>query len=164
LSALALAAIVWKVVFSPARPVPDLSLDWVCSLSVDRYLPMLRLLDESDLRFLEVQPGFTEALVQRVREHRYRMFVAYLKSLRRDFDGLTAALKQIMTSSDHDCASLASTLLRAEVGFSWAFVMAYARAYVWRKGLGTVDAQELLRAFQGIHVELRMAAPKLGAA
>jgi hypothetical protein len=154
---------VWRFVFS-VRPVAELSLDWVCSLSVDRYRPMLRLLDEGDLRFLEVQPGFTDALVRRVREHRFRMFVAYLNSLRRDFEGLAAALHQILATSNRDRADLASALLRMRISFGWAFVNAYVRAYAWRAGFGAVDAQHLLQAFRGIHMELRAAAPSLGAA
>lgn len=40
---------------------PFLPLDWIMDLSADRYRPMCRLLDESDIRFLRSQPGATPA-------------------------------------------------------------------------------------------------------
>jgi len=40
---------------------------------------MLRLLDDSDFRFLSAQPGFTTEMAARVRAQRYRLFLAYLK-------------------------------------------------------------------------------------
>jgi hypothetical protein len=161
-SAVALMAVIaWRFVLAPARAVPDLSFDRVCSLPVERYMPMLRLLDENDLRFLQVQPGFTKQLVGRVRRHRYRMFVSYLRSLRRDFNGLTAALKFILTHADQDRANLASLLVHAQVRFCWAYATASVRAYAWLHGFGRVDAEALLAAFDGVQAELRTAVPQV---
>jgi hypothetical protein len=42
-----------------------LPMDWVLDLSVDRYRPMFRLLEQEDIRFLRSQPGATPALVRR---------------------------------------------------------------------------------------------------
>jgi hypothetical protein len=164
MTGIALAAFAWRYVFPTIGKTPDLRLEWVCTWSADRYTPMIHLTDEADFRFLRVQPGFTAEIEERVRDQRYRMFVAYLRCLRSDFNGLATALKYILANADHDRTTLASTLLRTQVAFSWACVMASARAYAWRKGLGNVDVRQLLAVFDAIHFELRSLAPTVSAA
>ena len=164
MTAVTLAALAWRFVFTSGNKMPDLSFEWLSSLSADRYAPMTRLTDEADFRFLRVQPGFTPDMEERVRDHRYRVFMAYLQSLRSDFEGLATAMKYMLANSDHDRANLSSVLLRTQVAFGWAFVLASVRAYAWRKGLCNVDVRNLLTLFDAVRDELRSAAPILNAA
>ena len=65
------AGLVWlvrKIISSPAHlPV---TAAWIDELSMERYRPMLRLLDAGDLDFLRAQPGFTEEMASRIRRQR----------------------------------------------------------------------------------------------
>ena len=141
---------------------PELPLLWQYSLSPERYRPMLRLLDEADFRFLREQPGFTLEQAAKLRAQRYRLFLAYLESLRSDFDSLAAAFRFALAHSDGERAPLASTLRRAEIRFAWRSMRVRARAYAWSKGFGKVDAGELLLVFAGLHTEVRSLAPHPG--
>jgi len=157
LAAVTTFGLAWYFVCSPARrsePPAE-----IFEISVERYIPMLRLLDDSDFRFLRAQPGFTTEMAARVRAQRYRIFLAYLRNLREDFARIAAALKFLMAHSPHDRPDLASVLLRAQLVFAWGFATAYLRAYVWRFGYGSVNAGELLRVFDGICFELSSLSP-----
>jgi hypothetical protein len=125
---------------------------------------MLRLLDESDFRFLRVQPGFTTDMARRLRAQRYRMFLAYLGSLQRDFEAISSALKLVVVHDVQDRPDLSWTLLRAHLAFALGFALARFRAYGWRLGCGTADVRGLLTVFDGIQFELRSLAPNRGAA
>ena len=57
----------------------------LAELSVDRYRPMLRLLNDDDLRFLRVQPGFTPDMARSYARQRCKIFRGYLKCLETDF-------------------------------------------------------------------------------
>jgi hypothetical protein len=127
----------------------------VSELSAECYLPMLRLLDDSDFRFLSAQPGFTPELAARVRAQRYRVFQAYLRDLRHDFEHISATLKLVLAHSPDNRPDLARILLRAQLVFAWGFAIVQLRAYVWRSGYGSVNAGALLQVFDGICFELR---------
>lgn len=142
-----------RFLYSPA-PQPSLPAN-VSELSAERYLPMLRLLDDSDFRFLRAQPGFTPELAARVRAQRYRVFQAYLRDLRNDFEHISAMLKLVLAHSPDNRPDLASILLRAQLAFVWGFAVVQLRAYIWRSGYGSVNAGDLLGAFDGICSELR---------
>jgi hypothetical protein len=163
-TATVLAVLVSRFLFPRSAQKPELSLAWVAGLSAERYKPMLRLLDEQDFVFLRSQPGFTEPMAKRLREHRYRMFMAYLESLRGDFEGLVAAVKTLLAQADHDRPNLAFRLLRAQFSFGCSFLIATARAWLWHRGYGKVDARQLVRLFQGIQFELQSLRPGLASA
>lgn len=48
--------------------------DWLDDISIERYRPMLHLLDDEDLRFLRKQPGFTPQMAAGLRGQRCRTF------------------------------------------------------------------------------------------
>lgn len=159
-AAVALTAGAWHFLFSSSRPTPEPSVAWISDLSPSRYEPMLRLLDESDFRFLSEQPGFTPEMASRLRVQRYRIFRAYLRNLRDDFAGLLAALNFVLANADHDRPELASAMLRAQLAFARRFAVAHIRAFAWRFGIGSVNAVDLLGVFEGIHFELRCLVPQ----
>src|SRR5690349_22619401 len=70
--------------------------DWIDELSLDRYRPMLRLLDEDDFRELKGQPGFTPKMAATLRRQRCQIFRGYLRSLRSDYSRVCLALKLVM--------------------------------------------------------------------
>ena len=67
---------------SQRRP---LTAHWIEELSLERYRPMMRLLDPDDLEFLRSQPGFTWRMASRLRAQRCQLFRSYLRSLDEDF-------------------------------------------------------------------------------
>ena len=81
--ALALPLLVRKVAVSGgSMPV---TAEWIDELSIERYRPMIRLLDGQDLEFLRSQPGFNAAMASKLRVQRCQIFKGYLKCLEADF-------------------------------------------------------------------------------
>src|SRR5580704_8545641 len=62
-----------------------LTAEWIDELSMERYQPMLRLLDGGDLEFLRSQPGFNSQMVSNLRRQRCQIFRGYLRCLSGDF-------------------------------------------------------------------------------
>src|SRR5579863_2709422 len=80
----AIVLIIMRQLSSRKRNLP-VTAEWIYELSADRYRPMLRLLDESDLKFLKTQPGYDSRTVARLRAQRCQIFRGYLKCLNADF-------------------------------------------------------------------------------
>jgi len=128
---------------------------WIAGLSVDRYAPMLRLLDETDFRYLWSQPGITAEMVERIRAQRYRLFLAYMRRLRDDFRQAVSALKFIAAHAGIDRPELGAAIVRAEISFVGWYAAACARAFLWSRGFGRVDASGLVDAFNTLRFALR---------
>jgi len=160
---IAIAFLLRKCMLTAETETAD-TLERVLHLSAERYTPMLRLTDEADFRFLAAQPGFRPEMAARLRNHRYRLLQAYLRSLRSDFESVATALKYVLANANCDRPHLASLLLRSQAAFQWSFLLASTRAWAWHKGLGNVDPRKLLNAFDALQVELRQMAPHASAA
>ena len=63
-----LAFLIRKIGFG-GKDLP-LTSEWINDISLDRYRPMLRMLDEGDIAFLRCQPGFTPNMAKRLRTQR----------------------------------------------------------------------------------------------
>ena len=135
------------------------TLDWIDELSTERYQPMLRLLDEEELRFLSRQPGFTPKLEAQFRRQRCEVFRGYLRSLSRDFNRVFIALKLLMVQASSDRPDLAAALVRTRIAFTTALVAVHLRVLLYSFGFSSVNASELLRLFDGMRVELRTLVP-----
>lgn len=133
--------------------------EWIADLSGDRYRPMLRLLDGTDLEFLRSQPGFNGQRAAKLRQQRCQIFRGYLQSLQVDFGRAVVALKVLMLQSREDRPDLAVALLRHQVTFGCAMVSARARLFLYRFGIGSVDVRCLVRVFDAVQTELRNALP-----
>ncbi len=144
--------------FTTARPLPATA-GWIDELSIERYRPMLRLLDPAELDFLRAQPGFKPGMESRHRAQRSRLFHEYLRNLGDDFGNICAALKILMVQSAHDRPDLASVLLRNQISFAYGLTLIQLRLLGYRYGLGTVDIGELLTVFDGLRLELRTLVP-----
>lgn len=132
---------------------------WIDELSIERYRPMIRLLNTCDVEFLRSQPGFSPAMVRRLRAQRAQVFKGYLRALSMDFDRICAALKLVMLQSRRDRPELAEALLRNQFFFASAMLMATCRLYLYRVGIGSVDVTSLVNIFDITRAELRAMVP-----
>jgi hypothetical protein len=136
-----------------------LNAEWIDELSIERYRPMMRLLDERDLQFLRSQPGFTPRLATRLRIQRNRVFREYLRWLKADFHRVCTALKVLMLQSRDDRPDLAAALVRAQATFAAAILMLQVRLFFCRWGLCGIDLDTLVKTFDGMRVELQTLVP-----
>jgi hypothetical protein len=158
----ALAAIVRS--FGSAGGDLPLNADWIGELSVDRYRPMMRLLDERDLEFLRSQPGFTPRMAARLRARRCHVFRGYLRHLSADFRRVCTAVKVLMLQSKRDRPDLAATLVRQQAMFAFGMAMVQVRLFLYRWDLCTVDVRALVNTFDVVRLELRNMLPAAVAA
>ena len=137
---------------------------WIDELSVERYRPMMRLLDNQDVEFLRCQPGFTAGMIKRLRAQRAMIFGEYLRCLRDDFQRVCFALKLLMLQSRRDRPDLAAALVRQQMLFTVAMVQARIRLLLYRAGICGVDVSDLVQIFDGMRLELRSLVPSTAGA
>ena len=133
---------------------------WIEELSIDRYRPMLRLLDTEDREFMQNRTGLGKGEFARFRRERSRIFRSYLLGLNADFAAVCMALKVVMIQAEIDRPDLASRLLRNQVRFAAGMVLVQARLALYECGIGSVDVLGLLRLFDCLRLELRSLAPE----
>jgi len=155
--------IVFRRIGSAGRTLP-VTAEWIDELSMERYKPMLRLLDGEDLQFLRSQPGFTPRMAARLRAQRCQIFRGYLRCLSSDFGRICTAIKLMMLHSRRDRPDLAAVLVRNQVVFATSMLVVYGRLYLYRFGLSGVDVSSLVRTFDSMRVELRQLVPATMAA
>jgi len=136
-----------------------LSAKWIDELSVERYRPMLRLLDRADLDFLRTQPGFTERMATGFRIQRCHTFQEYLRHLDNDFRRICTALALLIVQSQDDRPDLAVILLRNRMHFGSRMMLVKFQLMCYRFGIGTVDVTGLVRLFEGMRLDLRTLIP-----
>jgi hypothetical protein len=158
---LALGAYLWLLVRSVRLAAGKLPVttDWLGDLSIKRYRPMLRLLAEEDLQFLDKQPGFTPQIAAKFRAQRCRIVRGYLHSMRVDFSRICTALKIVMVRSQHDRPDLASALVRSQITFTFGMAAVQLRLFLYRWGFGRVEVTSLVKVFDGMRLELRTFVP-----
>jgi len=164
LSILGCIAVAAGVLFAIRKMAPrpetlPVTADWIEELSMDRYRPMLRLLDESEIRSLQAQPGFTPKMAATFRRQRCQIFRGYLRSLHGDFGRICLALKLLMIHAGEDRPDLASTLVRGQIAFACVMALVQVRVALYSFGIGTVNVSDLLNVFDGLRVELRTLVP-----
>ena len=139
----------------------ELPLDsqWIAELSVDRYRPMLRLLDESDMKFLRSQPGFNSRMEAKLRAQRCLIARGYLRGLETDFRRVCTAVKLLMLQSQSDRPDLASVLMQQQASFALGMAMVNVRLVFYRWGIAGVDVSDLVKRFDAMRVELWSLAP-----
>ena len=143
---------------SPDTTLP-LTPEWISDLSADRYRPMLRLLDEEELRSMATHPGFDKSRLSRMRAERCGLFRGYLRSMKMDFSRICMAIELLMVQSQHDRPDLAATLLQQKARFTIAMIEVYFRLVLFRCGCGSVPADLLVNVFDSMRVELRQLMP-----
>lgn len=133
--------------------------NWTPELSVDRYRPMFRLLEDDDIRFLQSQPGATPALVKRLRRQRYQVFRGYLGSLERDFHQAFEALMMVMLHSQWERRDIARALIVSRAKFSIGVFRVRCRLFLYRWNVGHEPVAHLVSLFEGLQLELLALAP-----
>lgn len=155
--AVALFLLVRKVAFSGGS-LP-LTAEWIDELSIERYRPMMRLLDSGDLEFLRSQPGFTPRMASKLRIQRCQIFRGYLRCLSGDFQRVCAAIKLLMLQSGHDRPDLAGVLVQHQMTFACGMAAVYCRLFLYRWGVCGVDVTSLVKNFDLMRLELRSLVP-----
>jgi len=133
--------------------------EWIDELSIERYRPMMRLLDGGDLEFLRSQPGFTPGMATKLRTQRCQIFRGYLRCLNTDFARVCAAIKLVMMQSKHDRPDLASALLRNQLLFAAGIAAIQCRLLLYRWGVCGVDVTSVVKIFDLMRLELRSLVP-----
>lgn len=149
---------VWRRMISPAVRLP-VAANWIGELTLERYRPMMHLLDPEDLEFLRSQPGFTPQMASRLRAQRSQIFRGYLRCLNQDFQQVVMAMKLILAYSTHDRPDLASTLIRQQVHFGVAMAGVQVRLFLYRWELCGVDVKVLVGMFDSMRLELQAMVP-----
>ena len=152
------AAIVLRKLAAPNRSLP-VTAEWIDDLSVDRYRPMMRLLDRRDVDFLRSQAGFTPKMEARLRAQRCQIFRDYLRCLEADFGRVCMALKMILLHSELDRPDLSAVLVRHQIMFASGIWAAHFQVCLYSWGIGTVDVTRLVGIFDVLRIELRNLVP-----
>jgi hypothetical protein len=156
-----IAALLFQIIrrlASPAGRLP-VTAEWIDELSIERYRPMMRLLEGADLEFLRTQPGFDPKMVTKLRAQRCQIFRGYLRCLNSDFGRVCAALRLVMLQSRGDRPDLAGALLRHRLQFAGGILGVQFRLYLYRWGFCGVDVTTLVRTFDLMRLELRTLVP-----
>src|SRR5215831_5745584 len=164
LTALVVALVILVRSLGSAGQSLPVTAEWIEELSVERYRPMLRLLDSSDLEFLRSQPGYTRAIESSLRAQRCQILRGYLRCLNMDFRRVCVALKLVMVQSQQDRPDLASVLVHHQVMFTCGMIAIQARLFLFRWGICTVDVSSLVQIFDVTRLELRSMMPSAAAA
>ena len=142
-----------------ARVGLPVTADWIDELSVERYHPMMRLLDGEDLRFLRSQPNVTPGMAVQLRLQRCQLFRDYLRCLNTDFRRVSMAMRVLMVQSRHDRPDLAQALVRRRVMFTLGMAAAHLRLVFYRWGYCGVDVTGLVQSFDSLRLELQALLP-----
>lgn len=142
-----------------ARAALPVTADWIDELSMERYRPMMRLLDAEDLAVLRSHPAFTPHLANRVRAQRAEIFRGYLRCLHNDFRRVSMAIRILMVQSRDDRPDLAAMLIRRRILFTLGMAVIHVRLTLYRFGLSRVDVTGVMKTFDAMRLELRTLLP-----
>ena len=159
LAALLLAVVtVLRKLGSADRTLP-VTAEWIDELSTDRYRPMMRLLDASEIDFLRSQGGFTTKKESKLRAKRCQIFRGYLRCLEVDFQRVCTALKIVLVQSEQDRPDLSAILVHHQIMFATGLLAVHFRLFLYRLGICTVDVDSLVQIFDVMRIELRNLVP-----
>lgn len=139
-----------------------LTSEWINDISLDRYSPMVHMLDGADIELLCSQPGFTPGMAKKLRTQRTKAFRGYLRSLETDFGRICSAIKLVMLHSKHDRPELAEALIRQQVKFAYAMLSVRWYLFLYSLGICGVEVSRLVKIFDGMRFELRLMVPPAG--
>ena len=119
---------------------------WLESFSLDQFAPMERLLDSSDLKFLESQPGYRPALKAQLIRERRKTLLGYIRLLTRDFNQLVASANLMLVYSNEEHSEFASALWRQQLAFHVAVWSLRCRLAIRPFGGRAADGRNLVGA------------------
>lgn len=133
------------------NPVPA---EDVLEFSVERYRPMLRLLDESDFGLVAGFRGHSRQL-RRFQAERRSIFRCYLRELRGDHGRIMGAIRYLFVESQIDRPDLAVAMYRCQFMFALAMASIEFKLLLHAAGIGTVDVKSLVAAVDGLQCQLQ---------
>src|SRR6476660_4877785 len=139
LAVLILATVAVLRRLGPADRSLPVTAGWIDDLSTDRYRPMMRLLDSSDIVFLRSQAGYTRKMESKLRAQRCQIFRGYVRCLDKDFRQVCMALKIVLVQSQHDRPDLSAVLIHHQIMFASGMLAVYFRLFLYRWGICSVD-------------------------
>ena len=139
-----------------SQPDSEVAVDQCLVLSLEKYRPMERLLQEDDFRFLAAQPGFSPQLGRRFRTERRRIFRSYLRNLRRDFSRLSSAFRILIVHSVEDRGDLAKSLMRIRVMFAFGMLAVEGRLLMHAAGMGAINVSGLVASLDTMQAQMRL--------
>ena len=99
-------------------------------------ISVIRLFDQRDILFLRSAPEYNRRMETGFRRRRCRIFRAYLRGVRAEFQSARIELETVRAESPEDYRQLAPVLLRCRVRFAWTMIPAYLCLFRYRWGLG----------------------------
>jgi hypothetical protein len=160
--AVALVITLCRGLLSGKRGMP-VSVDWIEELSVERYQPMLRLLNSAEIHALRSKPGFTPDMEKKFRINRSQIFRGYLRCLEADFVRIVTATKMILVRSQHDRPDLGFLLLKTQLQFACSVAIVKAKLVLYRWGIDAGDVAEVVKVFDVARLELKSLIPAAAA-
>ena len=142
-----------------SRPAQHFSPTWLDTFSVERYAPMQRLLDKSDLRFLESQPGYHAEIGRRLMIERRKMFRDYLRMMIRDFNQLIGIGKLMLVYARQERPELAENLWRQQLSFYTAVFVVQCKLTLLPLGSCSIDVAPLVDALRSLGDEVHVLVP-----
>jgi hypothetical protein len=128
--------------------------EWVNSFSVNKYRPMLRLLDGPDYKFLATQRGISKKAIRKLRAERRAIFREYMRNLVSDFNHLHLAARMLLIYSHQDRPDLAASLLRQRVRFGLTVASVECRLLMHAAGVGTVNVSALVESIEAMRTSI----------
>jgi hypothetical protein len=118
------------------------------AVSIERYLPMERLLSERDFRYLEACGRFGKKRLHRLRLERRQAFRTYVAYLTLDYARIAAAIKLLIVNSPEDRPDLAGVLARQRLLFTAALARTEFLLALHALGIGNPSGCHLMEALQ----------------
>lgn len=131
---------------------------WLEEFSLESYAPMERLLDASDFRFLEAQPGYRPEMGKRLLAERRKIFGQYLGLLIRDFNQLHFFARLMLVHSEQDRPDLARELFRQQVRFYFAVCLVRCKVALYPLGWTALDVPKLLHGLEHMRNQITLGA------
>jgi hypothetical protein len=134
--------------------VEEITPEWLESFSTSTYLPMERLLNRDDFRFLKCQAGYDSSMVRRFRRERIRIFRQYLNRVVVDFNQLHLAARVLIANSAEDQSALLNHLVWLKLRFGAAVVQAECSYLLCRFGSSTISVRGLIARLEEMSAQL----------
>jgi hypothetical protein len=128
--------------------------EWAGEFPADRYRPLLRLLDDGDVRFLRAQQGFRPEMEKRLREQRVRVVRNYLRMMEADFRRVCHGLRRVAPGPGCDPLRLGWILMQQQAAFERELIRVRCGLALYRRGMARVDVAGLMNVFDGMRMAL----------
>lgn len=129
---------------------------WWDRFHPEKYRPLVRLLDEEEIRFLRSQRSCHRRIIWRFRAERARICLRFLQEMKVDFDALQA-VGQALIIANRCSPGFHEELFRQRLRFSLAWWRVRAMLPLWRIGLIQPDPAPLLETLDSSASAVRLA-------